>query len=51
MTTGWLVTDAVGLLGRDVLAGLGADPSAAVTGLSRDQLDVTEPTAVRAVVN
>ncbi|NUK11107.1 dTDP-4-dehydrorhamnose reductase [Streptomyces lunaelactis] len=51
MTTSWLVTGARGLLGRDVLAELGADPDAAVTGLSRDQLDITDPTAVRTAVD
>ncbi|MFF3907688.1 dTDP-4-dehydrorhamnose reductase [Streptomyces sp. NPDC001848] len=50
MTTSWLVTGARGLLGRDVLAELAADPDAAVTGLSRDQLDITDPAAVRAAV-
>ncbi|MET8517119.1 sugar nucleotide-binding protein [Streptomyces sp. NPDC005077] len=51
MTTSWLLTGTGGLLGRDVPAELGADAGAAVTGLSRDQLEVTEPTAMRAVVN
>ncbi|WP_326625589.1 MULTISPECIES: hypothetical protein [unclassified Streptomyces] len=45
------MTGTGGLLSRDVLAQLGANPGAAVTGLSRDQFDVTEPTPVRAVVN
>ncbi|WP_249938418.1 dTDP-4-dehydrorhamnose reductase [Streptomyces mirabilis] len=49
-TTSWLVTGARGLLGQDVLAELAADPDAAVTGLGRDQLDITDPTAVRAAV-
>ncbi|MFI1162485.1 dTDP-4-dehydrorhamnose reductase [Streptomyces sp. NPDC020801] len=50
MSTGWLVTGARGLLGREVLADLAADPDAVVTGLGRDQLDITDPTAVRAAV-
>ncbi|MET8400940.1 sugar nucleotide-binding protein [Streptomyces sp900116325] len=51
MTTSWPVTGAGGLLGREVLAELGADTGAAETGLGRDQLDVPEPRALRAVVN
>ncbi|MGW7409238.1 dTDP-4-dehydrorhamnose reductase [Streptomyces sp. NPDC054833] len=50
MTTSWLVTGARGLLGQDVLAELATDPDATVTGLSRDGLDITDPTAVRAAV-
>jgi dTDP-4-dehydrorhamnose reductase len=50
MTTSWLVTGAGGMLGQDVLAELGADPDAVVTGLRRDQLDITEPTAAHAAV-
>ncbi|MGW1271586.1 dTDP-4-dehydrorhamnose reductase, partial [Streptomyces sp. NPDC002491] len=50
MTTRWLVTGANGLLGRDVLAELAADPDAVVTGLGRDRLDITDPAAVRAAV-
>ncbi|MEV4445140.1 MULTISPECIES: dTDP-4-dehydrorhamnose reductase [Streptomyces] len=50
MTTSWLVTGAHGLLGRDVVAELAADPDATVTGLSRDQLDITDPAAVCAAV-
>ncbi|MGW0881627.1 dTDP-4-dehydrorhamnose reductase [Streptomyces sp. NPDC002671] len=50
MTTSWLVTGARGLLGQDVLAELAGDPDARVTGLSRDRLDITAPTAVRAAV-
>ncbi|MEV0178086.1 dTDP-4-dehydrorhamnose reductase [Streptomyces sp. NPDC050625] len=50
MTTGWLVTGARGLLGQDVLAELAGDPDAVVTGLSRDRLDITDPSAVRAAV-
>ncbi|WP_251094710.1 dTDP-4-dehydrorhamnose reductase [Streptomyces sp. Caat 7-52] len=48
MTTSWLVTGAHGLLGRDVLAELAADPDAVATGLGRDRLDITDPAAVRA---
>jgi dTDP-4-dehydrorhamnose reductase len=50
MTSSWLVTGARGLLGRDVLAELAARPDVAVTGLVRDRLDITDPTAVRAAV-
>ncbi|MFE7212030.1 dTDP-4-dehydrorhamnose reductase [Streptomyces sp. NPDC001698] len=50
MSTTWLVTGAHGLLGQDVLAELAADPDAVVTGLSREQLDITEPGAVRVAV-
>ncbi|MEU0971145.1 dTDP-4-dehydrorhamnose reductase [Streptomyces sp. NPDC005917] len=50
MSTGWLVTGARGLLGQDVLAELAADPDAVVTGLSREQMDLTDPIAVRAAV-
>ncbi|POX49994.1 dTDP-4-dehydrorhamnose reductase [Streptomyces sp. Ru72] len=39
------MTGARGLLGQDMLAELAADPDAIVTGLSRDQLDITDPTA------
>jgi len=47
--TGWLVTGAGGMLGRDlvdVLSGLGQD----VTGLRREDLDVTDAAAVRALI-
>lgn len=50
MTTRWLVTGAGGMLGRDVLAELAADPDAVVTGVGRDQLDLTRPAAVHAAV-
>ncbi|MGW3498815.1 dTDP-4-dehydrorhamnose reductase [Streptomyces sp. NPDC001020] len=50
MTTSWLVTGARGLLGRDMLVELAADPDAVVTELSRDQLDITDPAAVHAAV-
>ncbi|MCT9105828.1 dTDP-4-dehydrorhamnose reductase [Streptomyces mirabilis] len=50
MSVGWLVTGARGLLGQDVLAELATHPDTVVTGLGRDQLDVTDPVAVRAAV-
>ncbi|MGW2080423.1 dTDP-4-dehydrorhamnose reductase [Streptomyces sp. NPDC001939] len=50
MSTNWLVTGARGLLGQDVLAELATDPDAVVTGLGREQLDITDPTAVRTAV-
>jgi dTDP-4-dehydrorhamnose reductase len=50
MTTSWLVTGARGLLGQDVPAELAGDPDAVVTGLSRERLDITDPSAVRAAV-
>ncbi|MFC5801021.1 dTDP-4-dehydrorhamnose reductase [Streptomyces formicae] len=50
MTTRWLVTGAGGMLGRDVLAELGAGPDDTVTGLGRDGLDITDPAAVHAAV-
>lgn len=50
MTTNWLVTGAAGMLGRDLLAVLGADPEAKVTALRRADLDITDPAAVRAAV-
>ncbi|GGN81984.1 dTDP-4-dehydrorhamnose reductase [Streptomyces albiflavescens] len=50
MTTNWLVTGAGGMLGQDVLAELAADPDAVVTGLSRQQLDITDPAVVRTAV-
>ncbi|MDI9888959.1 dTDP-4-dehydrorhamnose reductase [Streptomyces sp. HNM0645] len=51
MTTRWLVTGAGGLLGRDVLTELAADRGVDVTGLTRHQLDVTDPSAVCAAVD
>ncbi|MEU8586841.1 dTDP-4-dehydrorhamnose reductase [Streptomyces sp. NPDC048664] len=48
--TPWLVTGAGGMLGRDVLAELAADPDAEVSGRTRDGLDITDPDAVRAAV-
>ncbi|UUN28145.1 dTDP-4-dehydrorhamnose reductase [Streptomyces sp. FIT100] len=50
MGTRWLVTGAGGMLGRDVLAELGAGPDDTVTGLGRDGLDITDPPAVHAAV-
>ncbi|WP_035800827.1 dTDP-4-dehydrorhamnose reductase [Kitasatospora mediocidica] len=50
MTTNWLVTGAAGMLGRDLLAVLDADPEAKVTALRRADLDITDPAAVRAAV-
>ncbi len=46
----WLVTGAAGMLGRDLLAQLGADPSAEVTALRRADLDITDAAAVLAAV-
>ncbi|TLQ47717.1 dTDP-4-dehydrorhamnose reductase [Streptomyces marianii] len=51
MTTRWLVTGAGGMLGRDVLTELAAGQGADVTGLTRHQLDVTDPSAVYAAVD
>ncbi|MEW1771808.1 dTDP-4-dehydrorhamnose reductase [Streptomyces sp. NPDC086777] len=50
MSIGWLVTGARGLLGQDMLAELATRPDAVVTGLGRAELDITDPTAVRAAV-
>lgn len=47
--TGWLVTGAGGMLGRDLLTVLDAAGEKA-TGLDRAALDVTDPDAVRAAV-
>ncbi len=46
----WLVTGAGGMLGRDLVAVLGADPAAVVTALDRAGLDITDAAAVRAAV-
>ncbi|MEY9861266.1 dTDP-4-dehydrorhamnose reductase [Catenulispora sp. GAS73] len=46
----WLVTGAAGMLGTDLVALLRADPAAAVTALTRAELDVTDPAAVAAAV-
>ncbi|MFI9807157.1 dTDP-4-dehydrorhamnose reductase [Streptomyces sp. NPDC052301] len=50
MSAEWLVTGARGLLGQDVLAELATHPDIVVTAPSRDQLDITDPAAVRAAV-
>ncbi|MFJ3233531.1 dTDP-4-dehydrorhamnose reductase [Streptomyces sp. NPDC086787] len=50
MTTNWLVTGAGGLLGRELLAELAADPGTVVTAAGRDTLDITDPVAVRSAV-
>jgi dTDP-4-dehydrorhamnose reductase len=47
--TCWLVTGATGMLGRDLVSQLQAS-GAAVTGLGRAQLDITDPAAVTAVM-
>jgi dTDP-4-dehydrorhamnose reductase len=47
--TRWLVTGAGGMLGQDLVALLGAG-GAAVTSLTRRDLDITDPAAVRAAV-
>jgi dTDP-4-dehydrorhamnose reductase len=44
--TGWLVTGANGMLGRE-LVGLLRDRDAAVTAVARADLDITDPDAVR----
>ncbi|GGV09623.1 NAD(P)-dependent oxidoreductase [Kitasatospora herbaricolor] len=49
-TVRWLVTGAAGMLGRDLLAELAADPRAEVTALGRADLDITDPDAVLAAV-
>ena len=46
----WLVTGAAGMLGRDLVALLGTDPSAEVTALRRADLDITDPAAVLGAV-
>lgn len=48
--TRWLVTGAGGMLGRDLTDVLGAAPGAEVSGLTRADLDVTDPDAVDAAV-
>lgn len=48
--TRWLVTGAGGMLGRDLTDVLGAAPGAAVTALTRAELDITDPAAVDAAV-
>ncbi|MCZ7462144.1 dTDP-4-dehydrorhamnose reductase [Streptomyces sp. WMMC940] len=51
MTATWLVTGAGGMLGRDVLTELTTVRGADATGLTRHQLDITDPTAVRAALD
>jgi dTDP-4-dehydrorhamnose reductase len=52
MSRRWLVTGAGGMLGQDLLAALqrAGVPAAAVTGLNRSTLDITDPGAVTAAV-
>ncbi|WUF13187.1 dTDP-4-dehydrorhamnose reductase [Streptomyces sp. NBC_00485] len=49
MTTTWLITGAGGMLGTDLLARLAADAEHGV-GLTRADLDITDPQAVHAAV-
>ncbi|MCZ4118580.1 dTDP-4-dehydrorhamnose reductase [Streptomyces sp. H39-S7] len=49
-TTRWLVTGAGGMLGREVVAALTADPAASVTAATRAELDLTNPEALLAAV-
>lgn len=46
----WLVTGAGGMLGRDLVTVLGADPARRFTAATRAELDLTDPEAVRAAV-
>ncbi|MDT0346417.1 dTDP-4-dehydrorhamnose reductase [Streptomyces litchfieldiae] len=48
--TRWLVTGAGGMLGRELLTVLAADPGARVTAASRATLDITDANAVTAAV-
>ncbi|MFD3679029.1 dTDP-4-dehydrorhamnose reductase [Streptomyces sp. NPDC058613] len=48
-TPRWLVTGSAGMLGQDVLSEL-KDAGAEAVGLSRADLDITDPAAVRAAV-
>jgi dTDP-4-dehydrorhamnose reductase len=50
VSVSWLVTGAAGMLGRDVLRVLAADPGAEVTAATRAELDITDPEAVAAAV-
>ncbi|HCA88672.1 MAG TPA: dTDP-4-dehydrorhamnose reductase [Streptomyces sp.] len=50
MTGTWLVTGAGGMLGREVSARLAALEGAAVTALTRRDLDIADPCAARAAV-
>ncbi|MGW4460706.1 dTDP-4-dehydrorhamnose reductase [Micromonospora sp. NPDC004704] len=46
----WLVTGAGGMLGRDLVAVLGADPARRFTAATRAELDLTDPAALLAAV-
>ncbi|MFC1438119.1 dTDP-4-dehydrorhamnose reductase [Streptacidiphilus sp. N1-10] len=46
----WLVTGAAGMLGTDLLAVLDGVPGIETTAVTRSQLDVTDPAAVRAAI-
>ena len=48
--TRWLVTGAGGMLGRDLVAVLSSAGQTEVTALRRADLDITDPTAVKAAV-
>lgn len=50
MTGRWLVTGAGGMLGRDMVAVLTSTPAAHLSALTRADLDITRPDAVRAAV-
>jgi dTDP-4-dehydrorhamnose reductase len=47
----WLVTGAGGMLGRDLVTVLGADPARRITAATRAELDLTDAEAVRAAVS
>lgn len=48
--TGWLITGVSGMLGRDLTAHLERDGEG-VTGYSRGELDITDPAAIRAILD
>ncbi|MFF7181462.1 dTDP-4-dehydrorhamnose reductase [Streptomyces sp. NPDC008121] len=48
--TRWLITGAAGMLGRDLTEVLRESGAATVTALTRRELDITDPEAVRAAV-
>lgn len=48
--TGWLVTGAGGMLGRELVELLRADPCTAIVAADRARLDITDPRAVRSAV-
>ena len=50
MSTSWLVTGARGQLGSDLLGIVGARPDDRVRGVGRQELDLTDEQAVRALV-